>query len=210
MWDVSQELNGFLGRPAERVKDLTRIDEGLQPRTGLRRSLHGKEQRQQTVLVCRSGIFAKSLPQWEMLSLRIRRQPRGVGGQKSERRIRIFAVLGQIEVHPADQVPRRVPALQEFLYPALRLRQFDAECGIQFLPEGTKDLRAQILRASHRRGSQNQPVQLRGGRRRDRHFPRRGIGIRVRTKGGHVPCAEFSPVGEDRRNRASGFSRSEL
>ena len=96
----------------------------------------------------RRSLFAapayspQGLPQRKMLGLGVRRQPRGVGGQKSERRIRIFAVLGQIEVHAADQVPRRVPALQEFLYPAFRLRQFDAECGVQFLPEGAKDLRA--------------------------------------------------------------------
>jgi len=32
----------------------------------------------------------------------------------------------------------------------------------------------------------------------------------VRAKGGHIPCAEFSPVGEDRRKGGSGFSRSQL
>ena len=151
MWDVSQKLNGFVGRPAERVEDLAGIDQGLQPRAGLRRSLHGKKQRQQTVLVGRARILAQSLPQRKMLGLGIRRQPRGIGGEKGERRIRVFAIFGQIEVHAADQVPRRVPALQEVLYPAFRLCQFDAECGVQFLPEGAKDLRGQILRASHGR-----------------------------------------------------------
>ncbi len=42
------------------------------------------------------------------------------------------------------------------------------------------------------------------------HFPRRDIAIGVRAKGSHVPCADVSPVGEDRRKNGSGFSRSEL
>ena len=82
-----KKLHGLIGRPAQRVEDLARIDHGLQPRTGLRRSLHGKKQRQQTILVCRAGIFAQSLTQRKMLGLGMRRQPRGVGGKKSERRI---------------------------------------------------------------------------------------------------------------------------
>ena len=113
-------------------------------------------------------------------------------------------------MHAADQVPRRVPALQEVLNPALRFGQFDAECGVQFLPESAKDLRGQILGASHGRRRQDQPVQLRGRRRRDMHLPRRRIGIRLGAEGSHVPCAEFSPVGENGRKRRSGFSRSEL
>ena len=36
------------------------------------------------------------------------------------------------------------------------------------------------------------------------------IGIREGAEGRHVPCAEFSPVGEDRRKRGSDFSRAEL
>ena len=129
------------------MEDLARIDHGLQPRAGLRRALHGKQQGQQTVLVCRARVFAQSLAQRKMLGLGVRREPRGVGGEKGERRVRVLAVLGEIEVHAADQVPRRVPALQEVLYPAFRFRQFDAERSVQFLPESAKDLRGQILRA---------------------------------------------------------------
>ena len=103
----------------------------------------------------------------------------------------------------AHQVPGGVPALQEILYPAFRFRQLDAERGLQFPPESAQDLRGQILRASHRWHRERQPVQLRGGRRRDAR-------IRLGTEGGHVARAEFSPVGEDGRKRGSGFSRSEL
>ena len=41
-------------------------------------------------------------------------------------------------------------------------------------------------------------------------FLLRGVGIRVRAKGGHIPCTELSPVGEDRGKRGSGFRRSQL
>src|SRR4051794_39192809 len=43
LWDVSQELNAFLGRPPEWVEDLPGTDEGLQPRESPRRALHRKE-----------------------------------------------------------------------------------------------------------------------------------------------------------------------
>ena len=179
------------------MEDLAAIHEGLQPRAGLRRSLHGKKQGQQTVLVGGAGIFAESLPQRKVLSLGIGRQPGGVGCQKGERRIQVFAVFGQIEVHPAHQVPRGVPPLQKVLYPAFRFRQLDAECGVQFLPQGAQDLRGQILPARHGRRRQRQPV-------------RRHSRIRLGAESSHVARAEFSPVGENRRQRGSGFSRAEL
>jgi hypothetical protein len=113
-------------------------------------------------------------------------------------------------MYPADQIPCRIPALQEFLYLALRLCQFDAECGIQFFPESAKDLHAQIFRTGHGRRGLNQPIQLSRGRSRNMDFLPGDIGIRVRAKSGHIPCAEFSPVGEDRRKRSSGFRRSQL
>ena len=145
-----------------------------------------------------------------MLGLGIGGQARGIGREKGERRIHVFTILGQIEVHAADQVPRRIAALEEVLNPAVRFCQFDAEGGVQFVPEGAQNLRGEILRASHGRRGEDEPVQLGGGRRRDAHFTRCRAGIRVGTEGGHVGCAEFSPIGENRRQRGSGFGRSEL
>ncbi len=86
--------------------------------------------------------------QRQMLRLGVRREPRGVGRQKRKGRLRIVAVFGQIEVDAADQVPRRVAALQELLHAAFGLRQFDAEGGVQSLPEAAEDLPSD-LRATH-------------------------------------------------------------
>ena len=68
----------------------------------------------------------------------------------------------------------------------------------------------QIFRASHKEWRLNHPVQLGRSWRGDMRFPRRGIGIWMRANGGHVPCAKFSPVGEDGRKGGAGVSRSEL
>jgi len=88
-----------------------------------------------------------------MLGLGLRRQPRGIGCEKGKWRFLVLPVFGKIEVHAANKVPRWVPLLQEVLYPAFRLRQFNPECRVQFLPESLKDLCRQILRASHGRHS---------------------------------------------------------
>jgi hypothetical protein len=38
----------------------------------------------------------------------------------------------------------------------------------------------------------------------------RRLGIRLGAEGGHIPGAEFSPVGKNRRQCGSSFIRSEL
>ena len=131
--------------------------------------------------------------------------------RKAKGASRIFAVLGQIEVHAADQVPRGVPALQEFLDPAFRLGQFDAECGVQFLPEGAEGPLAVRYSAPVMGGAAKASwSSSAAGGAGTCAFRCDALGIRLRAEGGHVPCAEFSPVGEDRRKRGPGFSRSEL
>ena len=118
--DISQKLHGLGRRPPQGVEDLARIDHGLQPRAAFRRSLHGEKQRQQAILVGRARIFAESLPQRKMLRLGVRRQSSGIGREKSKWGCIVLAVLGEVEVHAADKIPRRVAALQELLYAALR------------------------------------------------------------------------------------------
>ncbi len=113
-------------------------------------------------------------------------------------------------MHAADKVPGRVPAFQEVRYSTFRFRQLDPECRVQFLPESLQDLRRQILGASHGRRSQREPVQLCDGWGGDGRFLLRRLGIRLCTEGGDVPCAEFSPVGKNRRKRGSHFVRSEV
>ena len=170
----------------------------------------GRSSDKQTILVGRAGIFAQRLAQRKMLGFGVRREPRGVGCEKSEGRLLVFAVFGKIEVHAADQVPRGIAALQEFLDRAFRLGQLDGESRVHFLPESLKDLCRQIFRARHRRRRQGQRLQLRIGGAGTRTFAASVADVRLGAEGRHIPCAEFSPVGEDGRKRSPDFTRSEL
>ena len=98
------------------MKNLARIHHGFQPGTGLRRALHRNQQRQEALLVFRAGIFAQSLAERQMLRFGFGREPSGIRGEKCERRIWILAVLGNIEMDAADQVPGRIPAFQKILH----------------------------------------------------------------------------------------------
>ena len=100
--DVAQKLNGLLGRPAERVENLTSLHQGFQPGASLRGALHRQEERQQAVLVGRARIFPESFSQRQMLGLGAGGQAGGISREKGERRIRVFAVFGQIEVDAAQ------------------------------------------------------------------------------------------------------------
>ena len=71
--DVAQKLPGLTWRPAQRMKDFTGVDHGLQPRARLRRALHRNQQGQEAFLVGRARVLAQRLPQRQMLRLGLRR-----------------------------------------------------------------------------------------------------------------------------------------
>ena len=145
-----------------------------------------------------------------MLSFRLRRQPRRIGGQKGEGRVLIVAVLGKIEVNTADQVPRRISVPKEVLDLASELGQLAAKGGIQFPPKGTKHRRRKILRSGHRGCVQHQRIQLRIGRRRNWSLRRRVRQMRLRAEARHIVRTELSPVGEDRGDRRACLSSPKL
>ena len=96
-------------RPAQGVEDLARVDHGPEPRAGLGRPLHGQEEREQPVLLRRAGVLAQRLAEREVLGLAVGGEARGVGREEGEGRLVVLAVLGEVEVDAADQVPGRVP-----------------------------------------------------------------------------------------------------
>jgi hypothetical protein len=49
--------------------------------------------------------------------------PTPSGPEKRERRFRILAVFSQVEMHPADQMPRRMPTPEQFRKAQPRLDQ---------------------------------------------------------------------------------------
>ena len=136
---IGQQLERLRGRPAQRVEDLARIDHRLQPRALLGRALHGQEQREQPRLVGGARVLAQGLAERQVLGLRLRRQPRRVRRQEGERRLLVPAVLGEVEVDAADQVPGRAPAREELLNRGLRLGQLHAERRVDRVPERLQD-----------------------------------------------------------------------
>ena len=69
-----------------------------------------------------SGELGQRLRQRQMLRLAMRRQARGVGGEKGERRFRVLAIFRQIEMHPADQIPGRMTRLEKILQRVASMR----------------------------------------------------------------------------------------
>ena len=148
---VAEEPERLFGRPAQRVEDLSRVDHGPEPRAALGGALDRKEERQEPRLVGRARVLAERLSQGDVLGLRVRRQPRGVGRQEGERRVGVLAVLGQVEVDAPDDVPGRVLPLEEVLHRRLRPGQLGAEGRVDRVPERLEHGRRQVFRAGHRR-----------------------------------------------------------
>src|ERR1700730_7486467 len=100
-----------------------------------------------------------------MLRLSVSRQASGISREKSKWGCVVLAVLGEVEVHAADKIPRGVAALQKLLDAALRFGYLQPKSDIQFLPERLENPCSQVLPPSHRRRRESQPSQFRIGRR---------------------------------------------
>ncbi len=105
---VTQKLKCLARRPAQRVKDLARIDRLSQPRAGFRRALDRQQERQQLLLAARARVRAQGLPERQVLGLAVGREPVGVSREKGERRRFVLAILGEVEVDLAHDVPGRM------------------------------------------------------------------------------------------------------
>jgi hypothetical protein len=157
---ILQELQRLLRAPAQRVKDLARIDHVLQPAAILGGALDRQQQRQQPLPVFRAGIFLQSLAERHMLGFGFSRKPRRVGRQKRERRSLVAPVLGEIEVHTPDQVPGWMSRFEERLHGEPGIRQLDIKGCIHAAPKIGQNGRRQIFCARHGRNGCHDMVQL--------------------------------------------------
>ena len=107
-------------RPSQRMIDLARVDHRLQPRALGGGALDRQEQGEQARLVGGASVFAQRAAERHVLRPGLRRELRRVGRQKRERSLIIPAVLGEIEVHAADEMPRRALTLEKVLDRRLR------------------------------------------------------------------------------------------
>ena len=158
--NVLQELQRLLRAPAQRVKDLARVDHGLQPRTSGGGALDRHQQRQQALAVPCSGIFLQGLAERQMLRLGLRRKPGRIAREERKRGFLVLSVLGKIEMHAADQVPGRMAALEKLLHGELGLRELGIESRIHAAPQVGQHRGGHIFRAGHRRNGRRHPVEL--------------------------------------------------
>ena len=205
---IRQQLQCFGGRPAERVIDLAALDHRLQPRTLGARPLDRHEQRQQARLVGGAGVLAERAAERQMQRPRPGRQVGRVGRQKGERRLVVAAILREVEMDAADQMPRRVLPLQERLDGHLGCDAFRAEgCGGLF-PQRLQDGGGDVLDAGHRRRRGGQCFEVLGRRRRD---GRVGTGlVRMRAECRDEPRGEVAPVAEIGGKRGPDFGGATL
>ena len=138
---LSRSCMASSGVHRKRVEDLARVDHGLQPGTALGRSLHGKKQREQAILVCRAGILAQSLAQRKMLRLGVRRQPRRVGGKKRERRRSSLRFSARLKWTRPTRFHAGLRRFRNSWTPHFDSDNSMPKSRIQFLPESVRTVR---------------------------------------------------------------------
>src|SRR6267378_6331657 len=78
-------------------------------------ALNRHQQRQQTLAVLCPGVLLQGFAERQMLRLGLGRKPCRVGRKKRERRLLVLPVFRKVEMHPSDQVPSRMTALEKLL-----------------------------------------------------------------------------------------------
>jgi hypothetical protein len=117
---------------------------------------------------------------------------RRVGRQKRERSLFIPAVLGEIEVHAADETPRRAPMLEKLLDRPLRFGEFGSKRGRGLSPERCKNRGRDVLGAGHRRHGRGERLEFLHRGRRYGRVVRLEIGMHADRR--HQPRGEVAPV----------------
>ena len=159
----------------------------------------GEQEREEPLLVGRARVLAQRLAERQVLGLAVRREPAGVGREKGEGRLLVLAVLGEVEVHPPDEVPGRVQALEEVLDRGLRLGELAwrrpspsslqsarSTSAVRYSAPGiTGAAEASDARSSSAGDGGTSTLVL--------------LDVRPRAECGDVAVAELPPVGEDRR-----------
>ena len=150
-----------------------------------------------------------------MLGPRLGRQARGVGGQEGKRPFRVAAVLGQIEVDTADQIPGRVQRLEESLQISSGCGECRGKRGAEIGPQPTQDIGGQVFRPRHHRGRQDECGEFGLGRRGNGGQdcggrPLSGPTRPVKTDRLHIAYGEIAPPDEGGRQGLADLARSKL
>ena len=143
-----------------------------------------------------------------MLGPGLRGQLGRVGRQKRERRLIIAAVLGEVEVNAADQMPRRALTLEKLLDRRLRFGELGSKRLSGLGPERLEYRGREVLGAGHRRRGRGECVEFSNrGRGYWRHVR---VEIGMRANGRDQPRGKVAPVAEVRRKRGPDVGGAEL
>ena len=131
-----------------------------------------------------------------------------VGGEKCERRVIVPPVLGEVEVHTSDEMPRRAPALEKRLERRLRFSELRPERLGDLGPDRFEDRGREVFGAGHRRRRRREGLEL---AERGRGY---GGGVRVEIGVGtdlrNQPRGEIAPVAHVGWKRGPDLADAEL
>src|SRR3954449_8696604 len=184
------------------MKDLACIHQSLQPRAVLGSALDGQKQREQALSVSRSCVLLQGPAKRQMLRLGLSGQPGRISRKKREWSLFVPPVLRKVEMHPTNQVPGGMAAVEEVLHRELGFSEFDIERRIQGSPKILQDICCQVLCTDHRRNGRSHlegAVCRNGHKWLARALSKAGKGAEC----GHVTSRELAPVGQYRRQSRS-------
>jgi len=133
-----------------------------------------------------------------MLRLRLTRKPCRVGRQECKRRFFVPSVLGEIEVHAANEVPGGMGSFEELLHGELGCGQFSIEGRIDAVPQVGQQGGRQIFCTGHRRNCAGHLLQVVVRWRRHRGLGAIRTDSGKRTQRHQVAAPELPPIRQHR------------
>src|SRR5258708_13784702 len=112
------------------------IDDLLDEAALLRGAVDGRKKLDQSFPIPVAGILFQRLPQGLVLDTPALREPRRVGGEERERKVRIALVLRQVEANSPDLLPGPRPLLEPPGEAPARGVDVLADPAIQLRPKG--------------------------------------------------------------------------
>ncbi len=103
--DLAEEAVRLDGRPGLRLKEPAGVGERLHESAPLGGAVHRLEEREKAPAIGGRGGLADGVAERAVLRLPARGEAGGVGGEEREGALGIAPVLGEVEVHAADDAP---------------------------------------------------------------------------------------------------------
>ncbi len=151
---------GLGRRPRHRLVHLAGVDQLAQPGVLFRGALQRDQEVEQRLSVAARGGLLERAPQRAVLHLAAGARPHGVGGEEGEGTIVVPAVLGQVQAHLADRVPRGMACAEPVSDGAAVRADLLGEGAMEVGPARGDPVGIDVLAAVHGRDGTGQPGAL--------------------------------------------------